>query len=31
MDIISPDPISFTVYSKSGCPHCNTVKKLIKD
>lgn len=31
MDIISPDPTSFTVYSKSGCPHCNTVKKLIKD
>jgi len=31
MEIISPDSTCFTVYSKSGCPHCTTVKKLIKD
>lgn len=31
MEIINPDSTSFTVYSKSGCPHCTTVKKLIKD
>lgn len=31
MEITSPDTTGFTVYSKSGCPHCNTVKKFIKD
>jgi glutaredoxin len=31
MEIINPDSTSFTVYSKSGCPHCTTVKKFIKD
>ena len=31
MDIVRPDTTCFTVYSKSGCPHCTTVKKFIKD
>jgi thioredoxin reductase (NADPH)/glutaredoxin 3 len=31
MEITPPDTVSFTVYSKSGCPHCRTVKNFIKD
>ena len=31
MEFIGPDNTCFTVYSKSGCPTCNTVKKFIKD
>lgn len=31
MEFIEPDSMSFTVYSKSGCPHCTIVKKFIKD
>jgi len=31
MEFTGPDNTSFTVYSKSGCPSCTTVKKFIKD
>ena len=32
MEIIqSPSNKGFTVYSKSGCPNCKLVKKLIKE
>jgi glutaredoxin len=31
MEFIAPDKSSFTVYSKSGCRHCTTVKTFIKD
>lgn len=31
MEFTGPDSTSFTVYSKSGCPSCTTVKKFIKD
>lgn len=31
MEVIGPDNTCFTVYSKSGCPNCTTVKKFIKD
>lgn len=31
MEFTSPEKIGFTVYSKSGCPNCTTVKKLLKD
>jgi glutaredoxin len=31
MEFTPPDSSGFTVYSKSGCPHCTTVKKFIKD
>lgn len=30
MDIQSPNETEFTIYSKSGCPNCTNVKKLIK-
>ena len=30
MEIISPNIKGFTIYSKSGCPNCTTVKKLLK-
>jgi glutaredoxin len=30
MEIIEPKKRGFTVYSKSGCPNCTTVKNLIK-
>lgn len=31
MEFTTPDSTCFTVYSKSGCPSCTTVKKYIKD
>jgi glutaredoxin len=31
MEFIGPDTTNFTVYSKSGCPNCKTVKNFIKD
>jgi glutaredoxin len=31
MEFASPDTTNFTVYSKSGCPSCTTVKNLIKN
>lgn len=31
MEIIAPDVEGFTIYSKSGCPNCTSVKKLIKE
>jgi glutaredoxin len=31
MKITAPDVKGFTIYSKSGCPNCTSVKKLIKE
>jgi glutaredoxin len=31
MDFETPSKTGFTVYSKSGCPNCSTIKKLLKD
>jgi glutaredoxin len=31
MDFIKPVKKGFTIYSKSGCPNCLTVKKILKD
>jgi glutaredoxin len=31
MDLSLPNQNGFTIYSKSGCPNCTSVKKLIKD
>lgn len=31
MDILIPKPNIITVYSKSGCPNCVTIKKLLKE
>ena len=31
MEIIKPEQKGFTVYSKSGCPNCMSVKHFIKD
>jgi glutaredoxin len=31
MEITKPNKEGFTIYSKSGCPNCMTVKKLIKE
>ena len=31
MEITRPDIKGFTIYSKSGCPNCTSVKKLIKE
>lgn len=31
MDFEKPTDNDFTVYSKSGCPNCSSVKKLLKD
>ena len=31
MEFEKPSNIKFTVYSKSGCPYCSTVKKILKD
>jgi glutaredoxin len=31
MEFIEPTKKGFTVYSKSGCPNCLTIKKLIKE
>jgi len=31
MEFTSPDTKNFTVYSKSGCPNCTTVKNFIKN
>jgi glutaredoxin len=31
MEYIKPSINGFTVYSKSGCPNCVSVKKIIKD
>jgi glutaredoxin len=31
MEYIKPSINGFTVYSKSGCPNCLTVKKFIKE
>ena len=31
MEFIEPNKKGFTVYSKSGCPNCVTIKKLLKE
>lgn len=31
MEFEKPSDSGFTVYSKSGCPSCSSVKKLLKD
>lgn len=31
MEITRPDVKGFTIYSKSGCPNCTSVKKLLKE
>jgi glutaredoxin len=31
MEIENPSESGFTIYSKSGCPNCIKVKKLLKD
>jgi glutaredoxin len=31
MEFIEPNKKGFTIYSKSGCPNCLTIKKLIKE
>jgi glutaredoxin len=31
MEIIEPSKKGFTIYSKSGCPNCISVKKCIKE
>lgn len=31
MEFTNPDSKGFTVYSKSGCPNCTIVKKMIKE
>ena len=31
MDFEKPSDNDFTVYSKSGCPNCSSVKKILKD
>jgi glutaredoxin 3 len=31
MDIKEPIQKDFTIYSKSGCPNCTSVKKIIKE
>ena len=31
MEIENPAEFGFTIYSKSGCPNCIKVKKLLKD
>ena len=31
MEFIYPENKGFTIYSKSGCPHCTSVKKLLKE
>lgn len=31
MEIFEPLDTGFTIYSKSGCPNCTKVKKLLRD
>lgn len=31
MDFILPEKSKFTIYSKSGCPNCTHVKKLLQE
>lgn len=31
MEITEPNQAGFTIYSKSGCPNCTLVKKIIKE
>lgn len=31
MEFEKPEINGFTIYSKSGCPNCSIIKKLIKD
>ena len=31
MEFEKPSDTDFTVYSKSGCPNCSIVKKILKD
>lgn len=31
MEFEKPSDTGFTIYSKSGCPNCSNVKKLLKD
>jgi len=31
MDFELPSKTNFTIYSKSGCPNCSKVKKLLED
>jgi len=31
MEIVVPEVIGFTIYTKSGCPNCNKVKQLLRE
>jgi glutaredoxin len=31
MDIKNPEEIGFTIYSKSGCPNCTRIKKILTE
>jgi glutaredoxin len=31
MEITKPNQYGFTIYSKSGCPNCTLVKKIIRE
>jgi glutaredoxin len=31
IEFVSPLTNGFTIYSKSGCPNCTNVKKLLQD
>lgn len=31
MEFIGPNKKGFTIYSKSGCPNCTIIKKIIKE
>jgi glutaredoxin len=30
MEFVKPSDIDFTIYSKSGCPNCSNIKKILK-
>jgi glutaredoxin len=31
MEFVEPQPIGFTIYSKSGCHNCGKIKKLLTE
>lgn len=31
MEFVEPTKTDFTIYSKSGCPNCTKVKKILQD
>ncbi len=31
INILGPDAVGFTIYSKSGCPNCTRIKKLLTE